>query len=447
MSLPKVLIISQPFNNETDGGITLSNLFNGWDSDKLAVICTGYVLEFNIDTSICRNYYQLGSKEDKWAFPLSLLKRRYASGPLKLRGRKIQNFTIPKSKTRVKLITKYLFPFLEYTGIYHVARKTTLSPQLCKWLNKFKPDVIYAQAADRSRVNFCMEVQEYLDKPMVYHMMDDWQAVITEGMFKKYWDQVFYSELRALFDHCALLMSICEEMSAEYKRRYNKEFVPFHNPVQMDFWTPYQRKSYELSQAPVLLYAGRIGPGIDSSLKTMAKAIDQVNEELKMSAKFVLQTQPGEKPEWLAEYKCVQHQSFVPYEELPQVLAGADFMMLPYDFAEEPLKYNRYSMPTEATEYMISGTPMIVFGPKETTLVKYAQKYGWAKVITENKAEVVAKAIRELFQNKDERRRIARNAIQVAERNHDSHKISMNFREAICSLTNINERVYSLQLH
>ena len=68
MSLPKVLIISQPFNNDTGGGMTLTNLFLGWPSDKLAVVCTGYVLEFNVDTTICRNMYQLGHKEDKWIF-------------------------------------------------------------------------------------------------------------------------------------------------------------------------------------------------------------------------------------------------------------------------------------------------------------------------------------------------------------------------------------------
>ena len=44
MILPKVLIIGQPFNNDTGGGITLTNLFNGWDRDKLAVACSGYLL-------------------------------------------------------------------------------------------------------------------------------------------------------------------------------------------------------------------------------------------------------------------------------------------------------------------------------------------------------------------------------------------------------------------
>ena len=76
----------------------------------------------------------------------------------------------------------------------------------------------------------------------------------------------------------------------------------------------------------------------------------------------------------------------------------------------------------------MSGTPIIVFAPEVTAIVKYAQKFGWAKVIIENNVELVAKAIKQLFQNKDERRRIAKNAIQVAENNHDSRKISRSFR-------------------
>src|SRR3954454_2875220 len=146
MPLPKVLIVGRPFNNDSGGGVTLSNLFSGWNSDRLAVVCSGHVLEANIDITRCKNYYRIGAKEDKWIYPFSLLKRKYTSGPLKLSEKKFQNFTIPKSKLRVRLIMKYLFPFLEYTGISYVARKTILSPELCKWLDDFKPDVIYAWA-------------------------------------------------------------------------------------------------------------------------------------------------------------------------------------------------------------------------------------------------------------------------------------------------------------
>ena len=33
MNFPKVLILNQPFNNVSGGGITLSNLFKGWEKD------------------------------------------------------------------------------------------------------------------------------------------------------------------------------------------------------------------------------------------------------------------------------------------------------------------------------------------------------------------------------------------------------------------------------
>ena len=79
MTVPKVLILNQPFNTDTGGGITLSNLFTGWDSQKLAVACSGYLLQDNIDTSICNTYYQLGEKEQVpvYQFLKSAIVRKY----------------------------------------------------------------------------------------------------------------------------------------------------------------------------------------------------------------------------------------------------------------------------------------------------------------------------------------------------------------------------------
>ena len=69
---PKVLILNQPFNNHTGGGITLSNLFKGWDKDKLAVVSYHYLLS-NVDLSHCETYYQIGCKEHKFVFPFNIL--------------------------------------------------------------------------------------------------------------------------------------------------------------------------------------------------------------------------------------------------------------------------------------------------------------------------------------------------------------------------------------
>ena len=266
--------------------------------------------------------------------------------------------------------------------------------------------------------------------------MDDWPSTISQkGLFKNYWHKKIDQELRILLERASVLMSISEEMSAEYKIRYNKDFIPFHNTIDVDFWKKYQRKTYDLSDNPTILYAGRIGLGIDSSLELFAKAIQNIDEELNLSIKFVLQTQ--DKPLWINSYKNVFHSGFVSYDDLPKVFSESDILLLPYDFSQDSLNFIKYSMPTKVPEYMITGTPIIIFAPEVTALVKYASKYDWAKVITENNINEVTNAIKQLIENKELREKYGKNAIKIAEMNHNSIDVTNEFRKVICATTDI----------
>jgi glycosyltransferase involved in cell wall biosynthesis len=433
MTLPKVLIIGQPFNNDTGGGITLSNLFKGWDRDKLAVVCSAYLLLDNIDTEVCNTYYQLGEKEHKWSFPFNYLQRKYTSGLLKFNEKKIQNLTIEKSKLRVSLIMKVFYPLIDFIGLNHYMNRTTLSEDLCKWLDEYNPDVVYSQTSSRGGILFCLAVESYLKRPLIYHVMDDWPSTISmKGILKNYWHRRIDRELRILLDSATILMSISDEMAAEYKTRYNKDFITFHNTIDIDFWKEYQRKNYDLNESPTILYAGRTGDGIDTSLELFSTALQNINEELNLSVKFILQTQ--EKPLWLKNYKDIIHRPFVSYNELPNLFSESDFLLLPYDFTPAAIKYIRYSMPTKVPEYMITGTPIIIFAPEVTAVVKYAKRQNWAKVITENNVNEVSAAIKQMIESKEIRQQYAINAIKIAEENYNSADVTHRFQEVICSI-------------
>ena len=433
MNLPKVLIIGQPFNNDTGGGITLSNLFKGWDRDKLAVACSAYLLLDNIDTDVCNTYYQLGYKEHRWGFPFNFLQRKYQSGVLKFDEKKIQNLTIKKSKLRVSLIMNVFYPIIEFFGIDQLVNRTRLSNDFCKWLDEYNPDIIYEQTSSLSGILLCLAVEAYLKKPVVFHIMDDWPSTINPtGLFKNHWNRKTDKYFRKLLDKSTLLMSICEEMSVEYKSRYNKDFIPFHNTIDLDFWKKHQRKTYDLKESPTILYAGRIGLGIESSLELIAKAIQKINKELNISMKFALQT--PEIPGWIKNYKCVVHNSFVSYSDLPKVFSESDFLILPYDFSPTAIKYIKFSMPTKAPEYMVTGTPVFVFAPEETAIVINARKYDWAQIITENNIDTVSESIKQMIQNKELRQKYATNAINMAEKNYNSIEVTTKFRNVICSL-------------
>jgi glycosyltransferase involved in cell wall biosynthesis len=366
-------------------------------------------------------------------FPFNLIQKKYSSGIVRFGEDKASIPVNTGTDFRISLIDKLFYPVLKYTGLFHCIKRTELSEKFRSWLDYYKPEVIYAQGSDRERILFALLLKSWLKIPLIYHVMDDWPSVVSsKGIFKKFWYGRIDRELRILFGRASLLMSISDYMSHEYKKRYGKDFIAFHNPINIEFWKKYQRTDYELNNTPTILYAGRIGLGIDSSLESFAKAILVLNKELEISVKFIIQA--AGKPDWVDKYPCVEYRKPVTYNELPKVFSEADFLLLPYDFSEESIQYIRYSMPTKASEYMVSGTPIIILAPEVTALVQYAKKSGWARVITENNSAVLLKELRELVENKDLRQKIAFTAIQTAEEKHGSVRVTSEFKNLICSV-------------
>jgi hypothetical protein len=244
---PKVLILNQPFNH-TGGGITMTNLFEGWDKKRIAVACIGHLMNTHINSRSCEIHYQLGEKEQKLVFPFNFLQRKFASGPVMVKPKPATAQAPAAKNLRHLLVTKYLYPFLEYAGLYHGISTLVLSPEFCEWIKAYDPDIIYAQAFSPEGVRFCTAVQQYLKKPMAFHMMDDWPATIGQkGFLKKYWARRVDREFKTMLNHSSLLMAISADMADEYRRRYGKDFVAFHNPLKIDFWKAKQRNQYSLS--------------------------------------------------------------------------------------------------------------------------------------------------------------------------------------------------------
>lgn len=189
MQLPRVLIFGQPFNNMHGGGITLSNLFKGWDVDKIAVVATGHVM-YGVTTDICTNYYQLGQNEFKWKFPFNKIQRKIQSGPLSFVNIAEQKTTNNKSIFRHVVVNRFFYPILKWLGLFHSLPKIRMSPGLNKWLTDFDPELLYMQVSTRDTILFAKELKGYLKVPSVIHIMDDWPSTISKkGIFKNYWEK------------------------------------------------------------------------------------------------------------------------------------------------------------------------------------------------------------------------------------------------------------------
>ncbi|WP_114751714.1 glycosyltransferase family protein [Pleomorphovibrio marinus] len=433
MKNPKVLIVGQPFNSETGGGITLSNLFKGWSKESLAVVSSSFLINENTDISICDKYYQLGSIEHKWMFPFNLLKAKHYSGQVeikKLDSSTSEQFSSPSS-FRVNLIMNYFYPLLEFIGIYHAVSYPILSEQLINWIKDFNPDIIYVQATSRNGIILCKKLQDkFKEIPFVFHMMDDWPSkVLKEGVLGKYWHKKIQTEFREIIHGSKVCLGISDYMGEVYEKKYGKKFIPFHNPIDIEFWKKSERKDYSLGKEMVLLYAGRIGIGIDSSLKKIAEAVELVNKEHGHKLYFVIQS--AAKPKWIGNYKSIKHNSFVEYENLPKVFSKSDFLILPYDFQSKSQAFIKFSMPTKAPEYFASGSPVIIFSPEDTALVKYAEKHYCAKIVTKDDKKELAKALKDLIVNEEERRDITNKAKEVVEKYHNATIVRNKFKSIL----------------
>lgn len=436
MNFPKVLIFGQPFNDFSGGGITLSNLFRGWPRDKIAVAFIGHGL-VSVTTDICNTYYQLGKEEHRWIFPLNIFQRKFESG---LKSFDFNHTPVPynsiQAGIRYKIINRYFYPCLKWTGLFYMLSKISLSERFKIWLKEYKPEILYIQASNRETVNFAIALCDYLRIPSVFHMMDDWPSIICpNGLFSNYWRSKIDSELKLLLSKVTLHFSISEAMSKEYKVRYGISFKHFHNPIDINRWLPKKKK--ELSVNPrkvVILYSGRIGKnlGICDSLIEVAEAIDFMNHE-DLNIRLHIQTPSKERTylNRLLKHKCVLVNKPVEYEKIPEVFAEADILLLAYDFNRKSVDHFKLSMPTKASEYMISGTPILVYCSEEIAVTNFFRSNECGYCVTKQDRRELIKAINILINNLNLRRYVSNNAVNTAIKEFNALNVKNEFQNLL----------------
>lgn len=376
--IPKILIISETFKSNSGGGITLSNLFKDYPKKSLANAVDAKELIIITSDEICENFYSLGSDEKKVITFFSFLQKKCYSGKFVVKKQEEKELHhISKHRSFRETFVDCFFLFLHFIGLYHLLYRYEISDSLEKWITDFNPDYIYTQLSNRELSNFTTKLINLTGARLVIHIMDDWPSTISKnGLFKQYWQKKIDCEFRGLIAKADILMSISEGMSIEYKTRYKKDFIPFHNPIEINKWNPYSKLDLFVNHDNInILYGGRIGLGTSESVVEIAEAIEELKfEGLKIT--FQIQTtsiNPKLKNK-LSKFSCVIFNPIVQYSELPKIFSAADVLVMPIDFSKKGIAFLKYSMPTKASEYMISGTPILLYADQSVSLIDHAKK-------------------------------------------------------------------------
>lgn len=434
---PKILIIGETFNLRTGGGITLSNLFADWPKECL-FNASGSWQRNEIDC--CKSYYQLGNLENKFLLPWfvrknisgSYLSDRERSGEFTPNFKNIPNKLAEKSRSNfLKHLVHSLFLKLSYFfGIQPILLSQRVSTNFLNWIDEIKPDYIYTQLGNINSIRLIKELSDRTRIPICIHIMDDWPSnYCHKGLFTKYWKNKIDQEFRKLITISKICMSISEGMKIEYLKRYDREFKPFHNPIDINLWLPSLKKDFHIDNNDIkILYAGRIGLGITNALIDIIRVVDDLRKQ-GYHITLYLQS-PATQNRHITKYckrGTVKFNPYIPYNKIPSTFSNADLLILPYDFDDSGLNFIRYSMPTKASEYMMSGTPILLYCSKFVFLSEYSRKHGWAYTVTNRGKNTLKEGMISLLENETLRKSYSKQALIFALKNFDSRKIRLEF--------------------
>jgi glycosyltransferase involved in cell wall biosynthesis len=401
LKLPRVLVCTAyPFNSHTGGGITLRSLFEGWPKTHLAQI---YGMGHSPDLDICENNFFLNETTAQ-STSTSILSRliRFASF---IRG-----------QNELGLIWAQVTRGLQ------------------KFVTDFEPDIIFTQLGTLTQIQLALQLSKFAQVPLAVHIADDW----ANGFYQRndpvsrYLHYRLERDLRRALDVTAVRWGMSMPMARAYEKRYGGQWGYIYNPIFVERW-PERSEPKAASGKFRLLYSGSIiGNAQKRSLLEICEAVALLGAEgMKIELNIYTFSHYLNQQAELERLPFVRVHEQVPFEQLPEHLGSADLLVLPVNFDDESVNYIRYSMPGKVSEYLMSGTPTLVYGPADVVPVEYALREGWGHVVTEQGAEGLMRAIRELAASGERREELARRAREVGLRNHNAEEIRARFRQDI----------------
>lgn len=423
----KVLFLGTALNYSNASSITVSNLFSHWPKRNL-IIAASYE-QANLSLMLgYNNVYSLGKKE--LFYKLKSIKTY--SGPLtrivktKFKITSLGPNLNPKQSKKItshkRWFTNIIITTLNFLGVNFCLYQMRLSKELKQWILENDPDYIYTQLSSRASILFALKIYEAFQKPIIIHIMDDWPTTIVgASLLSFYWRKKIDKEFRELLSVSYQNIAISEKMAVVYQKRYGGSWSYYHNPIDTERWLPFQKNNHALGNTIKIGYFGRIGRANSTTLHKSIKAVEKISE-IKIELHIYSQIHSKDR-------NNIFYHPFVEHSRIPEVVSSFDLLLLPLGFSKGDVKFAKYSIPTKASEYMISGVPIILIAPDGMALTEFFEKHQCGLIINSDNPKLIKESLLNFIENQDQRELFSNNAIQVAQKLFDINTIHESFKK------------------
>lgn len=425
---PRVLFVTpHAFNKTTGTGITFTNLFSGWPKDRIATVHDD---SFPPSDDICERYFRLTPAEIRrrdLGLSALLSRRRHAGSDTPETPASVCRAT-PGGSLKVRARQALFGDGFPQTGV--------LTPRLAAWIEAFRPDLVFTIFGGIGMMELVGRIQDRFGVPLVVHFMDDWMsAQFRTGLFAPFQRRHMEALVKHLVERATVRLGICDAMCDAFEHRYGRPFAPFQNTVDVGLRADAGRDPGPVHDPVRVVYAGSVLPHAQlDSLADCCRAIGRLAESgrrIQLDIYGPESLVAPHRPRLEIHSSVWIHPPLTDDAVFFATLAAADILLMPSNFDDDTIRFIRYSMPTRVPAYLVSGTPILVYGPAHVAQVQYAKAVGWGLVIDRRDDEALAEGLARLASDAAIRRTVAATAMKTARDRHDAATVRRQFQATL----------------
>lgn len=426
MKYPRILIVVLGRINAADNsnnGLLLRNLFGKWPRENLAQI---YSSGDNGDDGFFGRYYQLGPADRHLGSLFYYLKAQAQNESFYKETLTKASFASARAASFRALCKRLLLD----SGLYELVFAPRLSREMLAWVEKFRPDAIFAQGYNLTFTWLPLMLARYFNLPIIYYPTDDWPSDLYKKSFVHSIVQKASHQLVSTAQICIAFNSL---MQQEYLQRYAREFVVLMHGDNWDRFLNIPPKRLAQQDEYWIVSTGVFNKSRLPLLLDLNEACRLLNTWGIHAKATVFSVNPirvpgAEELEYLAIEPAPSH------TELVAFLRGADVLFLPERF-DESVRDVRLCISSKAHLFMFAEKPIVVYSDPLTGIVRYAREDGWGAVVDKRDPAALAETFGCLLNDVDEQRCLVNRARQIAAQNHSLSAIQAKFYELTCSLS------------
>jgi hypothetical protein len=423
MKYPRVLLLYMTkVHSDDPQNLLIRTVLGDWPKENIAQIFTGC---YSGTGEFCVQCYAIGRGERRFDRIFGLLKR---AGVSAMSGKSLSHQGMRSRSSLGHVLSKRIVSSIIDSGFWEVIFRVRLSTALASFVRDFNPDIICTEGYSIGLTRLALQIMEKFSVPLCYFPLDDWHSYL-------YHASPVHIEVdhlaRAIAKRASLRFALGPKMTEILTQRYNVNFECIYHA---DDLARFRVLEHEESSDEVIVigFSGSLVFGRITCLSDLLRACQLLNQKFRI--RVFCTSVPVETPEGLLNSESVEFLPLPVHDKLPQALAGCDILFLPESFDTAYRRAIELSLSSKCHLYMMSGRPILVYGPPWSGTVDYAKRFGWGVVVDRQDDQELLHAIRCATSQPGATEMVAK-GYSVARANHDVKVLRRRMLERVVAVT------------